>query len=220
MEQALNSELQNPNLQINWKQAWSNTSFRLQFIVTVLIIISFGFIFPWFFDFLEARDGPQLQDKILNFFPASDISWTIFFFLYTGMVIALFSLIKYPVQLLIAFETYALVTIMRMLSITLFPLNPPEGYIPLHEPFAQLFVTDHRIISKDLFFSGHMATICSLLFALVNKRIKTIVLICVAGVALGVLIQRVHYTIDVLFAPAATFACYYISKRFFTRFNF
>lgn len=207
-----------PIAPLSWKQAWSNHYFRLQLILSVLIIISFGFIFPWFFDFLEAREGPQLRDRLLHLFPSADISWTIFFFLYTGIAIAMSQLIKLPVQLLIAFETYCLVTLLRMLSITLFPLNPPEGYIPLHEPFAQLFVNDHRIISKDLFFSGHMATICSLFFALANRRIRYIVLICIAGVALGVLVQHVHYTIDVLFAPVATFACYYISKKFIARF--
>jgi hypothetical protein len=215
-----NSEHPTQHSQPSWKQTWSNTSFRLQFILALLIIASFGFIFPWFFDFIEVRSGPCLNDTVLDLFPAADISWTIFFFLYSGMALALYGLIKFPLQLLIGMETYYMVTIMRMISITLFPLNPPEGYIPLHEPFVQLFVTDHRIISKDLFFSGHMATICALFFPLINKRIRFIVFICITVVAVGVLIQRVHYTIDVIFAPIATYACYYISKRFFARFNF
>jgi hypothetical protein len=213
-----NIELKTPTSYLSWKQAWNIPSFRLQFVASLCIIASFGFIFPWFFDFLEAREGPQLTDAVLNFFPAADISWIIFFFLYSGLLVSIYGLAKFPVQMLIALETYWMVTLMRMLSITLFPLNPPGDYIPLREPFAQLFVSDHRIISKDLFFSGHMATICSVFFPIVNKHLRLIVFICIIAVAFGVLVQRVHYTIDVLFAPIATYACYFISKKFLARF--
>jgi hypothetical protein len=175
-------------------------------------------IWPYFFDYLEARTGPQLNDWFLSVFPAYDVSWVVFFFLYFGILISLFSLAKTPLPFLLALETYALVMLLRILSLTLFPLNPPADYIPLQEPFVQLFVNDHRIISKDLFFSGHVATICSLFFPLVNKRIRIIVLICVLGVVFTVLIQRVHYTIDVLFAPIFTYACYSFFRRYVARF--
>ena len=214
-----NSERQTTNSP-TWKQAWGNINFRVHFCIAILVIVCFGITFPTFFDFLEAREGPQLKDAFISVFPAADVSWVVFTFLYAGIFASLFSLSKYPLQLLIALETYCIVTMMRMLSITLFPLNPPIDYIPLREPFAQLFVNHHRIISKDLFFSGHVATICALFFPLVNKRTRIFVFISVLGVAVTVIIQRVHYTIDVAFAPLATFICYYISKKFLTRFNF
>jgi hypothetical protein len=201
-----------------WKQAWSSLFFRTQLFGTLLVIVCLAIAWPTFFDFLEARSGPQLNDAFLNFFPAADISWIIFFFLYSGIIISIWSLTKYPARLLLAMQTYSLVTLLRMLSITLFPLNPPVDYIPLREPFAQLFVSDHRIISKDLFFSGHVATICSVYFPIIQKRIRWFVFICIVLVALGVLVQRVHYSIDVVFAPIATFACYYFSKKVLSRF--
>jgi hypothetical protein len=209
---------QTSNSQLSWKQAWNNKSFRLQLFVSLAIIASFTITWTYFFDYLEARDGPQLNDWFLNLFPAADISWVVFFFLYFGVFLSLVSLVKTPLPLLLALETYALVTLLRMLAITLFPLNPPADYIPLREPFAQFFVSDHRIISKDLFFSGHVSTICSLFFALVNKKIRFVVFICILGVAFGVLVQRVHYTIDVLFAPVATFSCFHFCRRFLARF--
>ena len=213
-----NKEVLSEKSQPTWQQAWSSISFRVQLIVTLLTITGLAMSWPYFFDFLEARSGPQLNDVFLNLLPAADVSWVVFFFLYGGIFIAIYGLIKYPRQLLLALETYALVTLLRMLTITLFPLNPPADYIPLREPFAQLFVSDHRIISKDLFFSGHMATICSLFFPIHIKRVRFIVLICIVGVAFTVLVQRVHYTIDVLFSPFITFACYYFFRRFFSKF--
>jgi hypothetical protein len=203
---------------MTWKQAWSTRTLRIQFIASILGIIGFMFAWPPFFDYLESRTGPQLNDVFLAFFPAMDISWVIFFFLYVGIAFCLLDLVKQPIHMLLGLETYFLVTLLRMLAITLFPLNPPIDYIPLREPFAQLFVSDHRIISKDLFFSGHVATICAVYFPILNKRIRLFVLICILAVSFGVLIQRVHYTIDVLFAPIAAFACYYFCKRFLVRF--
>jgi hypothetical protein len=203
---------------LSWKQAWSITSFRIQFVGSVLFIAGLAMAWTRFFDYLEARSGPQLNDSFLALLPAWDISWIIFFFLYFGILVSIYAVAKYPVQMLLAMETYCLVTLLRMLSIELFPLNPPVDYIPLREPFAQLFVSDHRIISKDLFFSGHVATICAVYFPILQKKYRLIVFFCIVMVALGVLIQRVHYSIDVLFAPIATFACYYFCKRFLARF--
>jgi hypothetical protein len=214
----VDSTTRNSHSLLSWKEAWNKKPFRLQLIVSLIIIASFMFTWPYFFDYLEARNGPQLNDWVLNLFPKKDISWVLFFFLYFGIFLSIVSLLRTPMPLLLALETYALVTLLRMLAITLFPLNPPADYIPLREPFAQLFVSDHRIISKDLFFSGHVATICALFFPLINKKVRWVVFICVVGVAFGVLVQRVHYTIDVLFAPVATFACFHFCRRFIARF--
>jgi len=80
------------------------------------------------------------------------------------MGIALAYYVAHPRLLLVVLETYCMVTALRILSIYFFPLHPPDGYMPLGEPVAQLFARDHKIISKDLFFSGHVATILSLYF--------------------------------------------------------
>jgi hypothetical protein len=204
---------------LSWKQSWSITSYKVQFVISTFAIIGIALAFPTFFDFLESRNGPQLNDVVLNFFPVADVSWVVFFFLYGGIAISIFGLSKNPREFLIAMQTYALVTLLRMLAITLFPLSPPAGYIPLKEPFVQLFVNSHRIISKDLFFSGHMATLCSLFFPLREKKFRIPVLICLVGIAVMVLVQRNHYSIDVLFAPMITYACYHLASKYFSRFN-
>jgi hypothetical protein len=209
---------QNSPSPLSWKQSWSITSYKVQFIVTAVAIACIASAFPTFFDFLESRNGPQLNDVVLNFFPVADVSWVVFFSLYSGIAISIWGLSKNPREFLIAMQTYALVTLVRMLAITLFPLSPPEGYIPLKEPFVQLFVNQHRIISKDLFFSGHMATLCSLFFPLREKQFRIPVLICLIGVALLVLVQRNHYSVDVLFAPMITYACYHVASKYISRF--
>jgi membrane-associated phospholipid phosphatase len=83
----------------------------------------------------------------------------------------------------------------------------------LHEPVAQFFTNGGRIISKDLFFSGHVTTIMSLFYPIKNKILRPIVLFLSAMVGVLVLVQHVHYTIDVLMAVVATYLCFLLSKR-------
>ena len=198
-----------------WNEAWRSPSFRISFIVTFSVLFLIAFYVGGFFDFIEDRNGPQLNDSVLAYLPATDVSWIVFLFLYSGIVIGLYSLRQNPSLILLMFQTYILVTIMRLLSLFFFPLNPPNDYIALREPVAQFFANHHRIISHDLFFSGHVSTICSVLFAVRNKIVKRFVFVCAVAVSILVLVQRVHYTIDVLAAPVATYVSYLIARRFF-----
>jgi hypothetical protein len=197
----------------NWKEIWRDKNFRIHFLATPFYIIVLACFFPWFFDFVEARDGKTLGDIILDFLPAKDVSRLIFICLYTGMLLSMTYLVAHPRQLILTLQTYCLVTTMRIFSITIFPLHPPADYIPLKEPIAQLLTNGDRIISKDLFFSGHVATILSLYYPLQNKIIRWILLSFSVMVGVLVLIQHAHYTIDVLMAAFATYVCYLLSLR-------
>lgn len=198
----------------SWKGAFSHPSFRNQFVLTFLVLLSFAFIFPYFFDFIEARNGPVMTDILLEQLPAMDVSLVVFFFLYSGIVVGLISHLSHPKAVLLAFQTYVLITLVRMLSITLFPLNPPVGYIPLREPFVSLFTTNGRIISRDLFFSGHMSTILSILFATHKVWIRRYLILCASMIGMMILLQHVHYTIDVVVAVPMTYLVFRFCKRF------
>ncbi|MBL0104667.1 MAG: phosphatase PAP2 family protein [Bacteroidetes bacterium] len=198
----------------SWKAALSHTSFRNQFVITLIGILSFMFIFPSFFDWIESRTGKVLTDILLDQIPAMDVSFLIFFFLYSGIVVGVAAHYNHPKVILIAMQTYLLITLLRMASITLFPLNPPIGYIPLHEPFVQLFVKGSKIISHDLFFSGHVSTILSIYFSTRRRIINRYLLLCSIMISVLVLVQHVHYTIDVIAAVVLTYLVYKFCKRF------
>ncbi|MCX6291235.1 MAG: phosphatase PAP2-related protein [Bacteroidetes bacterium] len=200
-----------------WSHSWKQPSFRVQFIFFLAVVIGFAFFFPYFFDYLEARDGKILNDPLLNLIPPKDISWTVFFFLYSGILIGLFCNILKPKNFLIGLEIYALVTLLRITSLSLVALNPPPGYIALKEPFVQLFTNGGRLISKDLFFSGHVSTILAFYFSVGQKQFKNILLIFSVMVGCLVLVQHVHYTIDVLVSPLATLACSLFVKKSLTK---
>jgi hypothetical protein len=197
-----------------WKHAWEFPSFRMQAIITAIMVGSFPFLFGRFFDFVEARQGKLLNDYLLNMIPSLNVSWIVFFFLYSGIVIGLYYHLIHPKTILIVFQTYIIVTLVRIVTITLIPLEPPVGYLPLREPFVQLFTTGGRIISKDLFFSGHMSTILSLYFGSHRKFVRTFLLFCSMMIGITILLQHVHYTIDVIVAVPATYAIYVFCKKF------
>jgi hypothetical protein len=186
----------------------------MQASLFLALVISFTFIFKYFFDFVESRSGSYLNDPLLIYLPSYDVSWVVFFFLYSGILLGLWYHLSHPKTILVTFQTYVLVTLVRLCTITLFPLEPPDGYIPLREPFVQLFTTDGNIISKDLFFSGHMSTILSLYFSSHRKYIRTFLLFCSFMIGAMVLLQHVHYTVDVLFAIPATYVIYYFCRNY------
>jgi membrane-associated phospholipid phosphatase len=65
-----------------------------------------------------------------------------------------------------------------------------------------------QTLTKDLFFSGHTATLFILFLVSEKKIIKTVFLISTIAVAIAVLLQQVHYSIDVFAAVFFTYACY------------
>jgi membrane-associated phospholipid phosphatase len=79
--------------------------------------------------------------------------------------------------------------------------------ILLNDPFVQFFGSGD-VLTKDLFFSGHTATLFLLFLISEKKYLKIIFLLCTILVGIAVLLQHVHYTIDVLAAPFFAYASY------------
>lgn len=201
------------NFSSGWRYFWNKPGFRIQFIISISVLASFMVIFPHFFDYIETRKGTLLYDPVLELLPAADVSWPIMALLYFGVISWIATHLKSPDILLAGMQTYCLVTLLRLMSIPLFPLEPPVDYIPLKEPFVQFFTNGGRIISRDLFFSGHMTTI---LFCYYNTRkgaLKTVYLVAAILIGILLMIQRVHYTIDIIAAPLFTWLCFLFSKK-------
>jgi membrane-associated phospholipid phosphatase len=67
-----------------------------------------------------------------------------------------------------------------------------------------------EILTKDLFFSGHTATLF-LLFLIMEKRvIKIIFIASTILVGIAVMLQHVHYVVDVAVAPFFAYTSYKI----------
>jgi membrane-associated phospholipid phosphatase len=180
---------------------------RIELTVTLLLLGVILTSLANFLNFVETRQGVVLPDPILILFNPIDLTWLIFALIYISIVVALISLLKNPKQLLLTIQVYTLMVAVRIAAMYLLPLEPPSKMIILKDPFVEFFGTG-QTLTKDLFFSGHTATLFILFLAAKNKLIKTAFLISTIAVAISVLLQHVHYTIDVFAALFFTYVCY------------
>jgi hypothetical protein len=180
--------------------------------VSLIFLILVLWLFAQFVQYVERRDGFTFTDPVLEIFSPIDLTWLIFVLIYSSLVIAIIHLLDKPRLLHLAVLTYAILVSIRMGAMYLLPLNPPESTIILNDPFVQLFGSTGAL-TKDLFFSGHTATLFMLYLVSRQKVIKRIFLVGTVLVGLCVLLQHLHYTVDVFVAPFMAFTAYSASKR-------
>lgn len=193
--------------EMNWNDYLSVKKNKIEFSLTIIFLTISLLSLTNFLQYAESRNGAVLDDALLSLFKPVDLTWFTFSFIYLSLIIAVAYLIKHPARLVFAFQVYVLIIASRILSMYLLPLNPPVGIIILNDPFVQLFGTG-KILTKDLFFSGHTATLLLLAIVSPNKKLKILFFISTILVAFFVLAQHVHYTIDVVAAPVYVYACY------------
>lgn len=162
---------------------------------------------PFFFNTIEKRKGIQLNDIILDQIPAHNVSVLIFTIIWGMAALAFYRAASKPAMYVTYVWAYSFITILRFITISLFKLDPPAGLIQLIDPLTGIFY-GHAQITKDLFFSGHTATLCLIYLTLEKKIDKTFGFLAIIIVGCLLLVQHVHYTLDVLIAPIATFGVF------------
>lgn len=192
---------------MNWIEFLKDKNNRVELIITLLLLAAVLISLTNFLNYVEARQGVVLSDPIINLFSPIDLTWLIFALIYISIVAAIATLLKNPKQLLFAIQLYTLMVAIRIAAMYLLPLDPPSTMIILNDPLVEFFGTG-QTLTKDLFFSGHTATLFILFLVSEKKIIKFVFLISTIAVALSVILQHVHYTIDVFAAVFFTYACY------------
>ena len=203
---------------MNWKSFFSNKRNRTEFIITVIILTTIMISFSQFLQFVEQRKGVVLSDPILKAFNPFDLTWLTFALIYISLIIFVVTSFNKPDRLLLAFQAYGLMVIFRTIAMYLTPFNAPETLLQLNDPFVQLFGKG-QILTKDLFFSGHTGTLFLLFLLAENKTLKIIFLIFTLTVGTAVLLQHVHYSIDVFVAPFFAYGSYRIINILHFRFS-
>ena len=190
-----------------WLPLLKTSKFRIQFFLTIFFLLSALFVYRNFLDFAEARPGIVIPDPILKLYNPIDLTWLIFGIIYLCLIIGVFALAKKPEKLLLAFQTYTAVVVVRIIAMYLMPFEAPEKLIVLKDPFVEMFGSGESL-TKDLFFSGHTTTLFMLFLVVESKKLKYVFLISTIVVGVTIVLQHVHYVIDVFAAPFFTYTCY------------
>lgn len=204
---------------MSWKEFIKGKRNRVELVVTLILLAIILTSFTSFLNFVQSRNGVVLPDPILSLFNPVDLTWFIFAFIYISLIIAVVSLVKDPKLLVFSLQVYTLMIIVRIVAMYLLPLNPPANMIILKDPFVEFFSTGQPL-TKDLFFSGHTATLFILFLVSEKKILKTLFLISTIVIAISVLLQHVHYTIDVFGAFFFTYTCYKLLLNFRSKYYY
>jgi hypothetical protein len=143
-----------------------------------------------------------------------DFSVPIFLIIWLMSAWILIRCIQSPDIFILFLTCFILLTLSRIATITLIPLEPPAGLIPLKDPLTSFFYGGTAIfITKDLFYSGHTSTQFLIFLCLTRKTEKRVALLTSILIGIMVLVQHVHYTIDVLAAFPFTYLIYLLGKK-------
>ncbi|MBB6109062.1 phosphatase PAP2-related protein [Mucilaginibacter lappiensis] len=200
-------------LKQNWLTAYDTSLKQVKLLIGSILITAIINIMPGFFRGIEDRNGIVLNDWVLTHLPAYDVSIPIFALIWgMGILMAVRAFYK-PAICTTYIWTMIFVCIARFISLTLVKLDPPAGLVPLVDPLTSYFY-GHAAITKDLFFSGHTSTMVLIFLHLEKKRDKIIALIAALIVMALLLVQHIHYTMDVLAAPVIVYCCYRFARAF------
>lgn len=190
-----------------WKIHLQSNVFKLYLIFTILFFaITVHFCTTWI-SILECRNGLCFTDPIVNIFTPKKLSVQIFCIVHSAMFLSIFFNLPTPKDLLKAFQAYSILLILRTFFIYAIPLEPPVGMIYLNDPLTGVFLNNINVVTKDLFFSGHISAMCVFIYFSQNKLWKKWLIFVTPILAVMLLWQHVHYTIDIIAAPFFALLC-------------
>ena len=187
---------------VRWPEFWKLPKSRIYFSVGIgCMVLMFITVF-FTLRFVEQRPGfiietwaKELLGSPINF------SIGIFGITYFSIVFAISEHARRPVTFLQMLIAYSFMQISKCVLLLLVPLDPPVDILPLSDPILENAFYGGNVNLKDLFFSGHVATV---FIAGVFTRTRTMKFVfLLLGIALSFMLaqQRVHYIADVIAAP-------------------
>lgn len=198
----------------NWKESLSTSGYATKLITAVTVFVSGALQFPTYFKNIQKRTGTDLNDFVLAHIPFIDVSTYIFAIIYGLLIYMILRVLMKPQLFLLFALTFVIETVFRMTTIYFFPLNPPADLVILHDTFAQILIYgDTEPITKDLFFSGHTATMVMICLFVEGRKEKIISIIATFALVTLLLIQHVHYTVDIIGALFFTYISYLIARQ-------
>ena len=194
-----------------WSLAWAERRFRLEAVLSAAGLVAVLSFMARFLNWVERRPGVVLPDPVLALIPPRDVTWLTFTLVYAGIVGTALLLLPKPRQLLMGMRAYALMVVFRMAVMSVTPLEAPPGMLVLRDPLVEVLGTGQSL-TRDLFFSGHTSTLFLMALMAPGRASRAFFLVCTGAIAVCVLWQHVHYTVDVLVAPVFAYAAHALAS--------
>ena len=181
--------------------------FRKKLIIGLIIQAAILIFFPYFFSYIEQRqNGIILNDWLLDFLTPRDLSVPIFLIMWSTTILGIYRCIQQPAVFLTILYSLIFLCFARMLAIYFVQLEPPENLVRINDPLTSITYGGRDLfITKDLFFSGHTSNMLLLGLCLPKKSDKIIAFSAAICIGVMVLVQHVHYSVDVIGAVIITY---------------
>lgn len=197
----------------NWRKFLRIKTFRWDLIGGLIALCIITIFTYFFFDYIENRaGGVVMNDWVLHWLPAKDVSIPIVFFELSVIILFIVRTSTNPAMVITFLIAYIFVLVTRTVTIGITQLRPPIGLIELKDPIAGLIYRS-KLSNRDLFYSGHTSLLFLFYLCSTKKIDRYFILFSVIVVGFLLLIQHVHYTVDVVCAPFFAFGCYWLAKK-------
>jgi hypothetical protein len=198
---------------MTWAEALNTARYKWALIFCAATLLWMFLYVPVFYrDVLTPKPGYLLNDFILGYFTPRDLSFFIFIILYLATLQTILSYFRQPEVVILALTVYVAMNIIRTAAMYVFTLEPPSGIILLQDPISSMLYPDAGF-AKDLFFSGHISTIMVTVLVEKNRTARWAKILGTFAMAVLLAWQHVHYSVDLLVAPLATYGVFLIVCR-------
>jgi hypothetical protein len=193
-----------------WKHYW-NTSGKKMLLDAGLLVL-FLYVFNGILAAMHVANTYYPWDPLHDFWEASDWSFLLFLLTYGGLFAYLWINRKNPQNIHAYIRAYAMLVFCRSITVYFFPFRPSEEALPLHDPILNTFFYPNGYSPFDLFFSGHAATLFLFGVFTIDQKLKWVFYTLGVFVGSFLIAQKVHYTLDVVFAPVFAWIIGYFTK--------
>ncbi|HEX8516957.1 MAG TPA: phosphatase PAP2-related protein [Bacteroidia bacterium] len=202
---------------VAWRIYLSGSTGKKQCWLSIAFLIAVLFVFMLFLSYNETRTGYVFNDPALELLVPADHSSLIFLVTYGMSLMGLMFAVRQPEVFTLLLLSYAVMTVIRIFTLIILPLEAPAGIIPLEDIFLESSFYAGRVNLKDLFFSGHTAALFIFAFSFEKKILKWA--FALSGMLVGLLLmsQHVHYSIDVIVAPLVSWLSVLLSSGILKR---
>ncbi len=207
-----------------WKSLIGNKGYFTIWIVSLFTTLAVLFIAGLYLCYNESRtNGTVLNDFVLANIEPKDVSTLLFSITWVCILGGLPILLRTPDRAMKIFWGISIMGLTRCIVMYLVPLDPPIGIIPLRDPFVEGAFYDNKVLVKDLFFSGHTSNMVLLTLFMDIKWVKIVFAFASVSVGYLLMVQHVHYAIDIIAAPFFAYLAYRlattIAERLVSKYN-